>query len=139
MKPEHLRALTNNFQDVRLISLRNWKVAAEIEPRDVGGPYVVLQEGYDPQDLQMRGDEFLLGRSGQWLSTGLFLKLPVELRRAEFVFGTAAEVMKALETLPGRALVWRTGYETSLAPEVSQDELNTAFLFARQNSACGDA
>lgn len=40
MKPEDLRALTNHFQDVRLISLRNGRVAAEIEPRDGGGSWV---------------------------------------------------------------------------------------------------
>jgi hypothetical protein len=139
MKPEDLRALTNHFQDVRLISLRNWKAANEITPRDPGGPYMVGQEGYDPADLKVRGDEFVLGRSGQWLSVGLFLKLPQEMRRAEFVFGTAAEVMKSLETLPGRALVWRTGYETSLESEASQDELNTTFLTARKESASADA
>ena len=82
-----LRALGNNFRDVRLISLHHWKHAREVEPRDSGGPYVVVQEGYDPQDLTMSYDEFFLGRSGGWTPVGLYLKLPREIRRDEFIFG----------------------------------------------------
>ncbi len=44
----NLRTITNNFLDVRLLSLASWHLAHEISPRDHGGPYVVLQEGYDP-------------------------------------------------------------------------------------------
>jgi hypothetical protein len=60
----NLRTITNHFLDVRLVSLGSWRQANEIEPRDRGGPYVVLQEGYDPDDLRMTAKEFILGRSG---------------------------------------------------------------------------
>jgi hypothetical protein len=99
----NLRNITNSFQDVRLASLASWRAASEFEPRDRGGPYIVVQEGYDPEDLTVTPDEFVLGRSGKWLSLSLFFKLPVPERRAEFIFGTAAEVMKMMSELPPTA------------------------------------
>jgi len=100
-----LRALSNNFRDLRLISLQSWKHAREIEPRDPGGPFLVVQEGYDPQDPTMSFDEFVLGRSGGWMPVGLFLKLPREIRRDEFIFGRASEVVELLNSLGGKAVV----------------------------------
>src|SRR5262245_60126651 len=103
----NLHNITNSFLDVRLTSLSSWKQAHEFVPRDRGGPYVILQEGYDPEDTKVIADEFVLGRSGKWLSLGLFFKLPVEERRAEFVFGTAAEVMQMMQDLPPKVVVMR--------------------------------
>ena len=65
MSNVNLRNITNHFQDVRLASLASWKQAFEITPRDRSGPYVILQEGYDPDDMTMTADEFVLGRSGK--------------------------------------------------------------------------
>lgn len=132
MSQADARRLTNHFQDVRLISLRNWKAAAEITPRDQGGPYMVGQEGYDPADLCMQTNEFVLGRSGKWLSVGLFFKLPLETRRAEFVFGTAAEIMRLMQNLPSRAEVLSLQAEPQSAAAPEQDELNTTFLSSKQ-------
>ncbi len=101
----NLRTITNHFQDIRLVTLASWRQANEFEPRDRGGPYVVLQEGYDPEDMKMIPDEFVLGRSGKWLSLGHFYKLPVPDRRAEFIFGTAAEVMKMMSDLPSKVVM----------------------------------
>src|SRR6185369_17513801 len=101
----NLRNITNDFQDVRLASLASWRQANEFNPRDRGGPYVVLQEGYDPDDTKVIADEFVLGRSGKWLSIGLFYRLPVPERRAEFIFGTAAEVMQMMQNLPPKVVV----------------------------------
>ena len=103
----NLHNITNSFQDVRLVSLASWRQANQIVPRDRGGPYVVLQEGYDPQDMTMSADEFVLGRSGRWLSLGQFYRMPVPDRRAEFVFGTAAEVMQIMSNLPSKPLLFR--------------------------------
>ena len=128
----NLRHLTNSFLDVRLVSLASWRQANEITPRDHGGPYVVTQEGYDPEDPKMIADEFVLGRSGKWLSLGFFFRLPVPDRRAEFIFGTAAEVMQTMETLPTKALLLRPGEESqteSVPPET--DEMATAFHAAK--------
>ena len=135
----HLRNITNSFQDVRLVSLVAWKQASEISPRDRGGPYVVLQEGYDPEDQKVIADEFVLGRSGKWISLGLFYRLPVPDRRAEFIFGTAAEVMLMMRDLPSKVEIMRSGTTSEAAPATAgQDEMATA-LQAGKNQPPGPA
>jgi len=124
----NLRNLTNHFQDVRLISLRTWKTANEISPRDHGGPYVVLQEGYDPNDMSMTAGEFVLGRSGKWLALSHFYQLPVPERRAEFIFGTAAEVIKMMGELPAKTEMMghvETGPDAPATP--GEDEMAKVF------------
>jgi len=128
----HLRNITNNFLDARLVSLKSWRAANEIVPRDKGGPYVVLQEGFDPEDLTMTPDEFVLGRSGKWLSLGHFFKMPVPDRRSEFVFGTAAEVMQVMSELPSRADIFRRPAEkTQAGADDAGDEMAAAFRAAK--------
>ena len=127
MSNANLRNITNSFQDVRLASLANWKQAAEINPRDRGGPYVVMQEGYDPEDPKVIPDEFVLGRSGKWISLGLFYRMPVPERRAEFVFGTMAEVMQMMSNLPSKVQIIRPGAATEAATaETEPDEMAAA-------------
>jgi len=119
----NLRNITNNFQDVRLVSLASWRQAAEFNPRDRGGPYVVMQEGYDPEDMKMIAEEFVLGRAGKWLSVGLFYRMPVAERRAQFIFGTAAEVMQMMSNLPPKAVLLKAGAEKpdeTAAPETDE-------------------
>ncbi|HXJ57403.1 MAG TPA: hypothetical protein VNU68_12140 [Verrucomicrobiae bacterium] len=134
----NLRSITNSFQDVRLASLSSWRQANEITPRDRGGPYIVMQEGYDPEDPKVTPDEFVLGRSGKWLSVGLFYKMPVPERRAEFVFGTAAEVMQMMSNLPPKVQILRPGAaaQSEAAPE--NDEMAAA-LQAGKNQSPGGA
>jgi hypothetical protein len=128
----NLRSITNNFLDVRLVSLKSWRAANEISPRDHGGPYVVLQEGYDPQDMTMSPDELVLGRSGKWLSLGYFFKMSVPERRAEFVFGTAAEVMQMMSQLPSKAEMFgRPGKEAGAPAAPPNDEMANAFRAAK--------
>ena len=109
----NLRNLSNHYQDVKLISLSTWRQAAEIVPRDRNGPYSVMQEGYDPDDMKMIAEEFVLGRSGKWLSLGQFFKMPVEDRRAEYIFGTVSEVIRMMNNLPSKVELLRpAGKET---------------------------
>ena len=126
----NLRNITNSFHDVRLASLKSWKRANEIIPRDRGGPYVVLQEGYDPEDLTMTANEFVLGRSGKWLSLAYFFRMPVPERRAEFVFGTAAEVMQMMRDLPSKAQVMRQSAPEGSPAIPEKDEMAAAFRAA---------
>lgn len=130
----NLRNITNSFQDCRLVSLASWKRAADISPRDRGGPYVVLQEGYDPEDMRLIAEEFVLGRSGKWMSLGMFYKMPVEDRRAEYVFGTAAEVMQMMGNLASKAQILRPGGEPADAP-AENDDMAAALNAGRQQSA----
>lgn len=131
----NLRSITNSFLDVRLVSLHSWHQASEISPRDHGGPYVILQEGYDPNDVKMTPDEFVLGRSGKWLSLAHFYRLPIPERRAEFVFGTAGEIMQMMSDLPSKAtLMGQSENEAAAPPELKDDEMAIAFQTSRQAS-----
>jgi hypothetical protein len=94
--------LSNHFSACRLISLAKHKAAAEIVPRDTHGPYIVMQHGYAPGDATMRAADYILGRSGAWLGTHWFIRLPVPERRKEFIFGTIAEVMELMENLTSK-------------------------------------
>ena len=133
----NLRSISNSFQDVKLVSLASWKKANEIAPRDRGGPYVVMQEGYDPQDMTMAADEFVLGRSGKWLSIAHFYKMPVPDRRTEFVFGTAAEVMQMMSNLPSKAVLFRPSDKDAEAPGAApeKDEMAAAIQAGKSQKA----
>ena len=134
MSNTNLRNITNSFQDVRLASLAKWKQASELNPRDQGGPYVVLQDGYDPEDPKVIADEFVLGRSGKWLSLSFFYKMPVPERRAEFIFGTAAEVMQMMGNLPSKVQVIRPGAPAEAAPATIEPDEMAAALQAEKGS-----
>jgi hypothetical protein len=97
--------LSNHFSACRLISLAKHKLASEFSNRDTNGPYVIMQHGYEPGDPAMRATDFILGRSGAWLGTHWFIRLPVPDRRKEFLFGTVAEVMELMESLTGQVKV----------------------------------
>jgi hypothetical protein len=129
-----LRAITNNYQDAHLISLKNWKRAGEVVPRDQGGPYMISQEGYDPQDALVRPNEFVLGRSGKWSSLSVFFKLPAAARRDEFVFGSAAEVITLLDSLPPKAAVAR-GEPAAAPTDEPGDDLQSAYLEAKDTAS----
>jgi hypothetical protein len=101
MSDVNVRNITNSFQDVRLASLSTWKQASEFNPRDHGGPYVILQEGYDPDDPKVIAEEFVLGRSGKWISLGLFYRMPVPA--AAEPDDMAAALQAAKGPLPGSA------------------------------------
>ena len=132
MSNENLRKISNNFQDVRLVSLSAWRQANEITPRDRGGPYVVLQNGYDPDDVTAKADEFVLGRSGKWLPLAHFFRLSVPERRAEFIVGTAAEVMQMMGNLPFKVeMLHRTAKEAAAVGAPASDEMATAFQAAK--------
>jgi hypothetical protein len=122
----NLRNITNHYLDVRLVSLSTWRQANEFVPRDRNGPYVILQEGYDPADVRMIAEEFVLGRSGKWLSLGYFFHLPVPERRAEFIFGTVAEIIQLMSNLPSKAELMRSDEKEKGAP-AEGDEMAAAF------------
>ena len=130
----NLHNITNSFMDVRLASLASWKQAHEIFPRDRGGPYVVTQEGYDAEDLTMTADEFVLGRSGKWLPLAYFFRMPVPERRAEFVFGTAAEIMRVMSDLPSRAEIVRPAAAEDASTTTETDEMAAAFYAGRSQT-----
>ena len=136
MSNQNLRNITNSFQDVRLASLSSWRQANEITPRDRGGPYVVMQQGYDPEDPKVIADEFVLGRSGKWLSLSHFYRMPVPERRAEFVFGTAAEIMQMMSNLPSKVQIIRPGAPAEAEPAAPEtDEMGAALQAGKSQSS----
>jgi len=135
----NLRNITNDFQDVRLASLATWRQAGEFTPRDRNGPYVVLQDGYDPEDPKVIADEFVLGRSGKWLSLSYFYKMPIPDRRAEFVFGTMAEVMEMMHNLPSKAQILRPGAAAEAEPAAPEADEMAAALQAGKAQPPGAA
>jgi len=90
----NLRSITNSFLDARLVSLASWRQAKEIVPRDHGGPYVVLPEGYDPGDPKMTPNEFILGRSGKWLALAHFYHLPAPIAGPSLFLGQQGKLCK---------------------------------------------
>lgn len=136
MSSLNLHNLTNSFLDVHLISLASWRQANEFIPCDNGGPYMVTQEGYDPKDLKPVADEFVLGRSGEWLSLSLFFRLPVPDRREEFVFGTAAEIMQMMENLTSEVVILRPGEKAPPEPATPEaDEMAAAYHAEKSKTA----
>jgi hypothetical protein len=131
----NLRCITNHFQDVRLVSLASWREANEFILSDRDGPYVVTQVGCDPNDLTMTPDEFVLGRSGKWLSLGLFFGMSIAERWKAFVFATAGEVLRMMRDLPSEAVVWHPMPHTSEAiASIETDEMTAAFHSSKKHS-----
>jgi hypothetical protein len=131
MDQSNIRSITNDYQDVRLVSLKTWERAIEVSLRDNDGPYVVLQEGYDPQDLKMSYDEFLLGKSGEWVSVSVFYRLPDDMRVQEFIFATAAEVIGLMEKLTGKAEVYCKDHSLLPQERDAPDDLSQIFRKAK--------
>jgi hypothetical protein len=138
MSNTNLRNITNSFQDVRLGSLSSWSRAGEFSPHDPGGPYVATQEGYDPDDATLTPDEFILRRSGEWLSLSHFFQLP-EPDRVEFVFRTAAEVMQLMNDLPPKVQIIRPSAKEKAAPAPAEVAEMAAALQQGKGVATGDA
>ncbi len=137
MSSLNLHNITNSFLDVHLISLALWRQSNEIIPCDHGGPYMVTQEGYDPEDLKSVADEFVLGRSGEWLSLSLFFRLPVPDRRAEFIFGTAAEIMEMMENLTSKVVILRPGEQAQSEPTTPETDHMAAAYHAGKSKTAG--
>jgi hypothetical protein len=130
-----VRCLTNNFPDVRLASLASWREANEIFLWDRGGPYIVTQEGCDPNDLTMTRDEFVLGRSGKWLSLGLFFGMSIAERWKEFVFATGGEVLRMMRELPSEAAVWHPmQHMVEAVASIKTDEMAAAYHSSKKES-----
>ena len=134
----NLRNLTNH--EVKLVSLSTWRQANEIVPRDSHGPYIVMQTGYDPQDKKRISEEFVLGRSGKWLSLRNFYQMPLAERRSEFIFGTVSEVVQMMNKLPSKAELIRPAGTANNAPCVpAEDDEMAAALQAGRAMQTGTA
>ena len=134
IKNSMFRCITNRIEDVRIASLASWREANEIFLWDRGGPYIVTQKGCDPEDLTMATDEFVLSRSGQWLSLGLFFGMSIAERWKGFVFATAGEVLRMMCELPPEAVVWRPAlHRVEAMASIETDEMAAAYHFSKKD------
>jgi len=100
--------LTNDFQAVRLYSLRTWPDAAWYAPPETSGPYIVLQTAIDPETPGVDIDEFILKRDGHWLPLAVFFQSDWDYRNASCFFPTAADAILVMQTLTGRPVIDRS-------------------------------
>lgn len=135
MNAANAHSLTNDFRDVRLYSLHHWPEAARFRTSEGHGPFVVLQSAIDPQDFQAQVDDFILGKSGRWLPFYLFHQLPGDVRRAEYVFPAAADVIAVLQGLTGKPVIERGQPSAEPAEPLTEDSLRHAIDAARQAGA----
>jgi hypothetical protein len=98
----------------------------------------VTQEGYNPDDATLTPDEFILRRSGEWLSLSFFFQMP-EPDRPEFVFRTAAEVMQVMNDLPPKVQIIRPGAKERAAPAPAEMDEMAAALQKGKGGATGAA
>ena len=83
--------------------------------------------------MKVIADEFIPGRSGKWPSFSYFFRMSVPERRAEFIFGTAAEVMAMMEGLPSKVAILRPGGEPQSVPTPPEsDEMAAAYEAGRR-------
>jgi hypothetical protein len=89
------RALTNNYQDCRLIKL---------DPNDPKSPVVIVQEGYAHGDLTFRMALYYLQRDGLWIDE--IARSSVSDKEVEaIIFDNSGEALKVLGTLIGKPMV----------------------------------
>lgn len=124
MSGEETHVLTNSFLAVRLIALHE-----QPEFPDEGvGPFLVVQRGLDPEDVEVVPGDFVLTRNGTWLRVEAFVGLGWEEGHEMACFPSAAEVIRLMEELPPRPTVAR-GSE-SQAESSDPDAGDQAFFTA---------
>src|SRR5688572_5644596 len=93
--PTPTRALTNNYQDCKLVKL---------DAADPTSPLVVMQEGYSPSDPTCRMRMFYLQRDGLWIDEVARSTRP-EDEVGGIVFDTPADAIRTISGLFGKPLI----------------------------------
>lgn len=93
-------AITNRYQDFQVLNLS--QLVHRVEGR---GPYMVTQDGCDPDDPRMRACSFVLTKRGTWLHFYLYLALPESVRRQCAQFETIEDALQRADSLPGKVVV----------------------------------
>lgn len=93
-------AITNRYQDFQVLNL--CQVVHHVEGR---GPFIVTQDGCDPNDPTMRACSFVLTRRGTWLHFYLYLALPESVRQHCAHFETVADMLQRADALQGKVVV----------------------------------
>ena len=80
------------------------------------GPFAIRQVGSPPGSMTLQEDPYLLRNDGTWVINLAVFSLPEE-EQQRFFYSTAADVIKALDNLPGSPVV-----EGGLPDGVSREE-----------------
>ena len=86
------------------------------------GPYLVRQEGYAPDSMNLRPEPFILQKDGRWLINLAFVLLPEEEQERQ-LFHSLTEVLIFLDGLAARPVV----ADARLPEDVSTGEILTHF------------
>jgi hypothetical protein len=93
-------AITNRPQDFKILNL--CQLVHHVDGR---GPFMVTQDGSEPNDPKMRECSFVLTKRGTWLHFYLFLALPDTVRQKCAHFETAADALHRAKSLPSEVVV----------------------------------
>lgn len=93
--PTPTRALTNSYQDCKLIKL---------DSNDPKSPKVVMQEGYAPGDATCRMRLFYLQRDGMWIDEVARSTRP-DSEAGDIVFESSSEAVQVLASLGNKPLI----------------------------------
>lgn len=93
-------AITNRSQDFKILNL--CQLVHHVEGR---GPFMVTQDGCDPNDPKMRECSFVLTKRGTWLHFYLYLALPETVRQKCAHFETVAEALHGADSLQSVVVV----------------------------------
>ncbi len=93
--PTPARALTNSYQDCKLVKL---------DADDPASPLVVMQEGYAPSDASCRMRMFYLQRNGMWIDEVARSTRP-DTEAGDVVFESSGDAVKVMSTLFGKPMV----------------------------------
>ena len=93
--PTPARALTNSYQDCKLVKL---------DADDPASPLVVMQEGYAPSDPNCRMRLFYLQHNGMWIDEVARSTRP-DTEAGDVVFESPADAVKLISGLFGKPMV----------------------------------
>lgn len=92
--------ITNRYQDFQVQNLS--QLVHRVEGR---GPFMVTQDGCDPDDPKMRACSFVLTKRGTWLHFYLYLALPEVVRARCAHFESMSDLLDRAGNLPGKVVV----------------------------------
>ena len=94
------QTITNRYQDFKVLNL--CQLIHHVEGR---GPFMVTQDGNDPNDPARRHCSFVLTKRGTWLHFYLYLALPEAVRQKLAYYESVPEVMQQADSLPTKVVV----------------------------------
>ena len=106
------KPLTNSFLDTVYVNLGLNETGR--------GPYVIRQEGYPPNSVDMEVDRYILMKDGTWVLNYVLSALP-EPEADTVLFDSIDEALKLLESIAGHDVKCRTDPPEGISLEQAID------------------